>query len=109
MLALQQVSSRAGVPLILALAICTCCAGLPLAPSIPIPTQPARHPCVSLLASPLQCAELLDILLTAGSGAPDAPEAVPVGELPEPEEAAGCSAEAVVKALLEAGVLAIKA
>lgn len=77
----------------------------------PCPAQHSRRaiharPCLLL---PLQCAELLDILLTAGSGAPDAPEAVPVGELPEPEEAAGCSAEAVVKALLEAGVLAVKA
>ena len=57
---------------------------------------------------PLQCLELLDILLTAGSGAPAAPEAVPVAELPEPAPAAGCSAEAVVKALLEAGVLELK-
>lgn len=56
----------------------------------------------------MQCAELLDILLTAGSNAPDAPEAVPVGELPEPDAAAGCSAQAVVEALLEAGVLEVK-
>ncbi|PRW56353.1 cupin 4 isoform A [Chlorella sorokiniana] len=61
-----------------------------------------------VLEFPVECAELLDILLTAGSGAPDAPEAVPVGELPEPEGAEGCSTEAVVKSLLEAGVLSLK-
>lgn len=63
-----------------------------------------------VLEFPVGCAELLDILLTAGSGAEGAPEAVPVGELPQPQDAEedGLSAEAVVKALLEAGVLELK-
>lgn len=60
------------------------------------------------LEFPVECAELIDILLTAGSGAPDAPEAVPVGELPEPEGECGVSAAMVVQALLDAGVLEVK-
>lgn len=61
----------------------------------------------SCLEFPVECAELLDILLTAGSGAADAPDAVPVGELPEPE-GGDVAAEAVVRALLDAGVLAVR-
>lgn len=63
------------------------------------------------LEFPLAAAELLDVLLRAGSGAPGAPEAVPVDELPAPvgEGEDAPSVESVVSSLLEAGVLEVKA
>ncbi|KAL4421692.1 hypothetical protein ABPG77_010636 [Micractinium sp. CCAP 211/92] len=61
----------------------------------------------STIEFPIECAELVDILLSAGSGEPGAPPAVQVGELPQPEAGCDVAPEAVVQALLEAGVLAV--
>lgn len=60
------------------------------------------------LEFPLAAAELLDVLLRAGSGAPGAPEAVPVADLPAPVGGDAPSVESVVRSLLEAGVLELK-
>lgn len=60
------------------------------------------------LEFPLAAAELLDVLLRAGSGAPGTPDAVPVAELPAPEGEDAPSVESVVGSLLEAGVLEVK-
>lgn len=57
-----------------------------------------------VLEFPLGCAEVVDILLSAGSGAPGSLEAVPLSQLPEPEECE-LSALDVAQALADAGVL----
>jgi hypothetical protein len=58
-----------------------------------------------VLEFPIGCAELLDVLLAAGCGPHDRHEAVKVSELPAPEGECDVEPAAVVKALLEAGVL----
>ena len=50
----------------------------------------------------------MDILISAGSGEPGAPEAVRVGDLPAPEGDDDPSPESLVKALLDAGVLEVR-
>lgn len=61
-----------------------------------------------VLEFPVGCAELLDILLSAGGGGEGVPEAVAVGELPAAEDGCGVEAAAVVRALLDARVLEVK-
>ncbi|PSC72885.1 cupin 4 [Micractinium conductrix] len=62
----------------------------------------------STLEFPIGCAEIVDILISAGSGEPGAPEAVRVGDLPAPEGDDDPSPESLVKALLDAGVLEVR-
>ena len=75
-------------------------------PAAPQVTSPCPCPLHPAPVAP-ECANLISQLLDAGSGAPGAPEAVAVGELVQPEQTE-VTAEAVVRALLDAGVLALR-
>ena len=85
------------------------------------PGEAAAEGAGGLLEFPIECAEILDILMvsSAGSGGDgDADDAdwVAVGDLPPPEDdeegedaAPGVTPDEVVQSLLQAGVLVVKA